>query len=287
MATTTRFDFAGAAASAEVIVALLAELPFDAFETEGEALPTGVTVRAYAKTANVDAGLREAVAALAGRCGATATEEVLPDVNYNARWEADYPPVELGDFLRIRAPFHQEGGGFAHELVVVPEMSFGTGHHATTALMAEYLRDAPPAGKAVFELGTGTGVLAILASRLGATRVDATDIDGRCVASALANAARNGVALGEVRVGTEADLPRGPYDLVLANINRAVLLAAMGELAARLAPDGELWLSGILASDLDAVDGAAFDAGLTRRERRRRGDWLACRYGRTLTDRPS
>lgn len=285
MPTTTRIDFAGGELQPEALIALLAEYPFDAFEEgagpqESSAEPL---VRAYAKTSRLDAGVRAGLARLCARLNLAMRVAELPDVNYNARWESDYPPVELAGWLRIRAPFHEPGAGFVHEVIIVPEMSFGTGHHATTSLMAEYLRDYPPAGKAVFDLGTGTGVLAILARLTGAATVDATDIDERCVDSTLANAARNGVDLDEVCVGTEESLPAGPYDLVLANINRAVLLAAMGEMAARLAPRGELWVSGVLEGDLEAIDGAAFDGGLTRMELRRRAGWLALRYGGTRT----
>ena len=236
---------------------------------------------AYAPEGDADAlaGVDARVRQVCDRFRLTMSTRTLPDENWNARWEADYPAVELEGFLRIRAPFHGREPGYAHELVIVPEMSFGTGHHATTRLMAGLLRDFSPVGKTCFDFGCGTGVLGILAARLGAARVVATDIDARCVESTLANAARNGVDLAEVREGTESSLPPGPLDLVLANINRGVLVAAMPALAERLVPaTGELWLSGILAADLALVDARARDAGLARRERRREGDWLACRY---------
>lgn len=282
MSTTTRAEFYGDTLGSEALVALLAEFPFDAFEEadDSSAANEGPLVAAYAKTAKLNDEITTDLRDLARRFDLRVRLEQLPDVNYNARWEAGYQPVKIGDWLRVRAPFHDPGVGYAHELVIVPEMSFGTGHHATTTLMAELLRDCPLDGAAVFDFGTGTGVLALLARLLGARRVDATDIDPRCVRSARANAARNGLALDELREGTEASLPDGPYDLVLANINRGVLLAAMGELAARLAESGELWLSGILEGDLEVVDRAAFDGGLTRIELRRRAGWLALRYGR-------
>ena len=257
---------------ADTIVALLSELDFDSFEAEAN------SVRAYLPEERSSPVLAKAVEQLAERFGLEVSSEVIGDRNWNAEWEAAYAPVEIPGFLRISAPFHPSASGFEHELVIVPEMSFGTGHHETTYLMSELLRDYAPFGKTCFDFGTGTGVLAMLAAKLGASRVDATDIDRRCVESTRANAERNGVVLGEVRRGTQASLPPGPYDLILANINRGVLVDCTGALAQRLAPGGELWVSGILSNDLGVVDEVARPAGLTRVERRQRGNWLACRY---------
>ena len=257
---------------AEAVVALLAELDFDAFE-EGEH-----HVDAYLPEARHGGAFAKTVEALAAAYGLTATTAVLPEENWNARWEAGFAPAEVGDFLRVRAPFHAPAPGFAIELEVVPEMSFGTGHHETTHLMAELLRERPPAGASVFDFGTGTGILALVAARLGARRIVATDHDARCVRSARANAERNGVTLDYIGHGDVDVMPDETFGLILANIQRGVLVRAMPALAKRLGRGGELWLSGVLAGDLAPVDEAAAARGLTRVERRRRGRWLACRY---------
>ncbi len=273
---TRVYDFTGGHLDAETLVALLAELPFDAFEEEGEA----GRVRAYIREASVPVGLDAEVRAVAGRFGLGVRTEVLADRNWNQVWEDNFAPAEIGgDFLRVRAPFHRPDPTFGIELEIVPEMSFGTGHHETTHLMAELLRDETPFGKTVFDFGTGTGVLALVAKRLGAARVVATDYDPRCVASTLANATRNGVTLDLVALGDADALPDERFDLVLANIQRSVLIPGMPALAQRLAPGGQLWLSGLLEADFADVDAAAAHAGLGLRERRQRGKWLALRYG--------
>lgn len=258
----------------EAAVALLSRLAFDAFaEGDGE-------VRAYVPEARHDGVFAKAVHDTCAAYGMTATARLIPDENWNQRWEENFAPVEIGGFLRIRAPFHPPREGFDIELEIVPEMSFGTGHHETTYMMAALLRERAPFGKTVFDFGTGTGVLAMVAKRLGAASVVATDYDARCVESARANAARNGIELEGVALGDETDMPPGPFDLTLANIQRGVLVRAMPALAIRCRAGGELWLSGVLHDDLAPVDEAAAESGLRRLERRRRGRWLACRYGR-------
>jgi len=256
----------------ETVIALLGDWPFSGFEVEEH------TVKAYVPEPQDSEVLAKALDQLSERFGLTITVETLPDINWNARWEESYKPVEIGDFLRISAPFHPKSDGFSHEIVLIPEMSFGTGHHETTYLMSTYLRDYSPFGKTCFDFGTGTGVLAILAKMLGAGHTIASDIDERCVTSTLENATRNKVAIEEVFQGTEENLPTGPIDLILANINRSVLVKTIPSLSKRLTEKGELWLSGILDTDLALIDEVTNSSGLVRVEQRKKGKWLACRY---------
>lgn len=256
----------------ETVIALLGDWPFGGFEVEDN------LVKAYIPEPKDSAVLAEALKQLSERFDLSVEVETIPDINWNARWEESYKPVEIDRFLRISAPFHAKTADFQHEIVLVPEMSFGTGHHETTYLMSTYLRDFSPFGKTCFDFGTGTGVLAILAKMLGAGHTVATDIDERCITSTLENAARNNVALEEVYQGTEDNLPTGPIDLILANINRSVLVKTIPSLSKRLTPTGELWLSGILETDLALIDEVANSSSLTRVEQRQKGQWLACRY---------
>lgn len=269
---TRAYVFACGNVGTEAALALLAELDFDAFEEQGEQL------RAYLPEARHDERFATAVRAIADRYELRYTSSNIADENWNLRWEESFAPAEVGDFLRVRAPFHPPSDRVAIELEIVPEMSFGTGHHETTHLMAELLRDRAPVGMSVFDFGTGTGVLAMVARRLGAASVVAADHDRRCVESTRANAARNAVHLDDVRLCDERDMPSGPFDLILANIQRGVLVRAMPTLASRCRMGGELWLSGILRDDLAPVDAAAEACGFRRLERRARGRWLACRY---------
>ena len=192
--------------------------------------------------------------------GATllSTEE-CPDENWNATWEAEHPKMEL--------PL---------DITIVPHCAFGAGHHETTSMMIEALMETDLKDKKVLDHGTGTGVLAIFAKRLGAESVIAVDIDEKSVENAQENAALNGETI-EVRLGSTP--PEGPYDLILANIHRNILLANMPAYAANLTPKGELWLSGFYETDCVALQAAAEAEGLTVMDVLARHEWrmMRCR----------
>ena len=168
--------------------------------------------------------------------------EACPDENWNATWEAEHPVMEL--------PLG---------ITIVPHCAFGAGHHETTSMMIENLMQADLKDKTVLDHGTGTGVLAIFAKRLGASEVIAVDIDEKSVENAKENAALNGEEIN-VRLGDT--VPEGQYDLILANIHRNVLLANMSAYAADLTPNGELWLSGFYETDCEALIETAKAQGL-------------------------
>lgn len=265
----------------ETAIALLADLPFHAFEDEEQGL-----LKAYIQASEDSISVQAAFGQLAERFDWHFEKEVLAEENWNAIWESNYQPVEIGNFLRIHAPFHPPADGFTYQLELVPEMSFGTGHHATTFLMSEMMRDYLGADQSwwresdrrVFDFGTGTGLLGLLSRKLGAEFVSANDHDERCIRSAEENALRNGLHFDELSIGDEDNLPAGPFDLIVANINRHVLEASLESLAKRLNSLGQIWLSGILEDDLSIIDGCAERSGLTRLEVRQREGWLACRY---------
>ena len=185
--------------------------------------------------------------------------EACPDENWNATWEAEHPMQELPLGIRI-----------------VPHCAFGTGHHETTSLLINTLLSAHLTDKNVLDHGTGTGVLAIFAKRLGAATVIAVDIDEKSVENAKENAALNHEEI-DVRLGDT--VPEGQYDLILANIHRNVLLANMSAYAAHLTPNGELWLSGFYESDCAALQEAAEANGLTLIDILANGEWrlMRCR----------
>ncbi len=277
MARSVKYSLSVAPLQPETVIALISELPFSGFEEQLD------QVDAYLPIHDDSPAVAAALQQVADRFALQVRREVLPDVNYNAEWEASYKAVVVEDFVCIRAPFHAPAADVKHQLTIVPEMSFGTGHHATTYLMAAYLRDYSPFGKTCFDFGTGTGVLAMLAKLEGATHVVATDIDERCVRSTRENALRNSIKLDEVRLGTEDTLPDGSFDLILANINRAVLVKAMPQLASLLTRTGKLYISGILSSDAELIHDVATRSGLQHIETRQRGEWLACRFGLNYT----
>ena len=185
--------------------------------------------------------------------------EACPDENWNATWEAEHPVMNL--------PLG---------ITIVPHCAFGAGHHETTSMMIDCLMQTDLKNKIVLDHGTGTGVLAIFAKRLGASRVVAVDIDEKSVENAMENAALNNEDI-EVRLGDT--VPEGAFDLILANIHRNVLLANMSAYAKYLTPNGELWLSGFYESDCPALQAAAESTGLTLMDVLENGEWrlMRCR----------
>jgi len=203
-----------------------------------------------------------------------ATVNRLEDQNWNQVWESNFDPVVIGDFCAVRADFHKPIRGIAHELVITPKMSFGTGHHATTRLMIQAMRTLPIEGRKVVDFGTGTGVLAILAEHLGAEAIWALDNDPWSIENAQENAKRNGAAKTTWHLAENLEgVPVA--DVVLANINRHILLQFMGPLHALLAPGGLLLLSGILSADRPVIAEAATATGLSITEDAQEGDWVA------------
>ncbi|RYZ18859.1 MAG: 50S ribosomal protein L11 methyltransferase [Chitinophagaceae bacterium] len=204
----------------------------------------------------------------------TYTTEVIGERNWNAEWEKNFPPVVVGDFVAVRAHFHEPIAGVRHELLITPKMSFGTGHHATTWQVMQQMENIDFDGKKVFDFGTGTGVLAILAEKLGAASVLATDNDPWSMENATENAARNGCTAIDLRLSSE--FPEGErFDVILANINRNVLLHYCRELAGALEPGGYLLLSGLLVSDRAVIEEAFAKAGLEAVRYTERNNWIS------------
>ena len=264
----------------DALVAELADLGFDAFESEAGRL------LAYAPAARWDGPAREAVARALDGLGAAPgamTEETLPATDWNARWEASVAPIEAGTFVVAPTWTAPDAGG-RHLLWVDPKMSFGTGHHPSTRLCLRLLSadGAVVPGERVLDVGTGTGVLALAALRLGAAHALGVDTDPWSVTNALENAARNGLAdRVTVREGSVELVPDGAaYGLVVANILRSVLLPMLPELAARLAPGGRLILAGLLRAERAEVEHALAAVGLAVADHAGEAEWWACRAER-------
>ncbi|HTO14215.1 MAG TPA: 50S ribosomal protein L11 methyltransferase [Edaphocola sp.] len=191
--------------------------------------------------------IKEQVQDLAGKFKSRIIISELPDQNWNASWESNFEPVVISDFVSVRAYFHQPIPGVRYDIKITPKMSFGTGHHATTRQMMLQMSNMDFIGKYVLDYGTGTGILAILAEFLGAKHIDAIDIDEWSYTNALENVANNKCRNIKVVQGDISLLDNDfKYDIVLANINRHILLESMSELNYCLKTRGLLLLSGIL-----------------------------------------
>lgn len=254
--------------AADLLITELSELGFESFADT----PGGFT--AYIPENDYHAGVLQPLHDFDPALGKLHwTEKQIPAQNWNAVWEADFQPVDIGGKCMIRAPFHAPPPEGVMDIVIQPQMSFGTGHHATTHLMVEKLLTMDFAGKTVLDLGSGTGVLAILASLRGGAHVDAVDIEAPAVENARENAAHNPGAVIHVYEGDDRFLAGKNYDVIIANINRNVLLAAMPGFGSALNHGGTLLLSGFFTSDTDTLTAAAAAHGLTTVAANARNEW--------------
>lgn len=201
----------------------------------------------------------------------------IAERNWNEVWERNFQPVVVDNFCAIRAGFHEPIEGIEHEIIITPKMSFGTGHHATTYMMIEQMEGIDFKGKKVFDFGTGTGILAILSEKLGAAYVHAIDVDGWSIENANENIERNGCS--GITVELSSQIPQENFDIILANINRNVILNHLAELETRITDAGYLLLSGLLASDEIAIMQAC---GLHLIRRTERNKWISLLFTKPI-----
>lgn len=199
----------------------------------------------------------------------------LDNKNWNEIWEANFQPVEVNKFCRIRADFHQPSSDFKHEIIINPKMAFGTGHHQTTWMMLAHMEFLNFQNTKVLDYGCGTGILSILASKLGAKHTDALDIDEESYVNAEENAKINHIANMNCICGTLEQIKDDDYDIILANINRNVLLDSGGVIYEKLKPQGILLLSGILTQDEKVIlKKYVNDLALTLLDKTQKDDWI-------------
>lgn len=256
---------------AEILTAFLSELPFESFEYEDKVL------KAYIPTPLSC----EDVASIADILHHTAyRSEEIKAQNWNAEWESHFEEVEIDNKVIIRAPFHTPRPEFGNlDIVIRPKMSFGTGHHATTRLMVKMLLGMDLSGKRILDMGSGTGVLAIVSAKLGADRVLAVEIDDMAEESVRENIEINGVSSIVRSVCGDARAIRGEaFDTILANINRNILLHDMGDYRATLTEGGRLIISGFLAEDVDILTSHAAQLGFVKGRHISHEGWQAVEF---------
>jgi ribosomal protein L11 methyltransferase len=203
----------------------------------------------------------------------------VPNQNWNAVWEASYEPITLDKRIRIRAPFHEADSSFEHELIIQPKNTFGTGHHETTQLMLQLMLDETFSGKLIFDFGCGTGILGLMALKLGAERVTGNDIDGWCTDNINENMQLNHLQAFEFRQGDLSVIKSDErFDGILANINKNILMANFEKLTTHLKRGGFLLISGFYEQDLDDLKSAAEIKGLSFEMHRTLNKWCAARF---------
>ncbi len=254
----------------EILIAELAAIGFDSF------LETDSGLEAYVPQDLFDRdSFDEVIATYRKPASLTVAESIVPKVNWNEEWEKNYDPIEVDRLVYVRASFHAPQPGFQYEIVINPKMSFGTGHHATTFQLLSMQGKIDHQGKRVLDVGSGTGILAIMAHLLGAKQVEAFDIDSWCVDNGNENFDLNGVTT-RMGLGTIREVkPQGPYELILANINKNVLLDELAIYSSLLSSQGLLLLSGFYSEDIDDLVQAAWVQGLFLTMQTTKDNWAA------------
>ena len=258
---------------ADILLAELGEIGFGIFEDSD----TGLI--AYCQTDLFDLAVFEDIISRYQFLGLIQYEiQEIEKQNWNAVWETNYDPIRIEDLVFIRANFHPSEPGYQLEIVINPKMSFGTGHHETTFQMSKALFDLHLIDKSVLDAGTGTGILAFVAKKLGATFVRGFDIDEWSVENSIENASLNGCEELEFGRGTILDESARQYDVLLANINRNILLDEMGEYADRIVSGGDLLLSGFYTEDIPMLVERAEALGLKYISQSEKNRWACLRF---------
>ncbi len=205
------------------------------------------------------------------------THKEIAQTNWNAKWEENFNPIQVDDLVSVRAPFHNNPN-LKYDIVIEPKMSFGTGHHETTHMMIQHLLDLDLTNKRVLDMGCGTGILAIFAEMKDAKPIDAIDIDSWCYENSIENVERNGCKNISVYEGDSSLLINKKYDLIIANINRNILLADMKIYVNSLKDNGILLLSGFYQEDIPIIDAEVSKYELKLETIIERNNWVAIKY---------
>jgi ribosomal protein L11 methyltransferase len=258
----------------DMLINTLGEVGFDTFEE----LEFGF--KAYIPVDDFDeANLIDALTPYRNMFTFSYEVTLIPQKNWNEVWESNFEPIAIKDKIFVRATFHQPKPEFEYEIVIDPKMAFGTGHHQTTSMMLELMLENDFVNKNVLDMGCGTGILAIMASKLSAVKVTAIDYDIVCFESTLENAQLNNISNITAICGSKEVIPDEQYDTILANINRNILLDQMQRYSEVLKHDGELYLSGFYEQpDLDIIMDEARKYGLKYIIHKKNSDWVAAKF---------
>lgn len=251
------------------LLARLHLLGFDSFEETDDGW------EAYLLLDDSAAGANEELTALQQSIPFSYSIEETPDRNWNEIWEAGFQPIDVEGFCGVRADFHPPMSGVRHEIVINPRMAFGTGHHATTYMMLAAMKDLHLTDQKVLDYGCGTGILSILAAKLGSSEVTAVDIEWDAYDNTIENCRQNEVANVHVLHGTLEQVMASDFNIVLANINRNVILESMAGLHDKLLPGGHLLISGILEQDRELILAKARKHHFDVQNIQDRDGWLA------------
>ncbi|MFD0794395.1 50S ribosomal protein L11 methyltransferase [Mucilaginibacter litoreus] len=258
----------------DLLIAALGEIGFDTFEE------VELGFKAYIPVDNFDEqALNDALEPYREMFTFSYDVTLIPQKNWNEVWESNFEPIQIGNKVYVRATFHQPQPQFPYEIVIDPKMAFGTGHHQTTAMMMQLMLENDFVGKKVLDMGCGTGILAILAAKLGAANITAIDYDPVCYESTIENADLNSTKDIKALCGSKEVIPDEQFDIILANINRNILLDQMDAYARVLKPGGEIYFSGFYETpDLDIITEEARKYNLKYITHKKDKEWVAAKF---------
>ena len=272
--TAVKFKFRFEEAfAADLFVAFLAENGFDSFENWEEGIEAYIPSEDFSEDELV-----EKITNFPYQGVELLSVNAIPDQNWNEEWEKNFfSPIVIGDECVIHSSFHKAVPQVQYDIQINPKMAFGTGHHATTSLIIAALLEAELRGKSLLDMGCGTAVLAILAAMRGAAPITAIDIDTWCVENAKENSQINKIENIDIRLGDARLLKGMHFDVILANINRNILLTDMKTYASCLNEQGELYLSGFYTEDIPILEAEALKHGLKTLEYKEKNNWAMMR----------
>ncbi|MBB5634662.1 ribosomal protein L11 methyltransferase [Pedobacter cryoconitis] len=258
----------------DLLISELAEIGFNTFEDTVNGFSAFIDFDSYNKE-----NLTEALFQFEGEFEYNYTVTEIAAENWNEEWEKNFEPLIIDETCYVRATFHPAQPAYKYEIVIDPKMAFGTGHHQTTTMMMRYILETDVAGKHILDMGCGTGILAILAAKKGAEKLVAIDNDDVCYLSAIENSALNNIHNITALCGGKETIPADVYDIILANINRNILLDQIPVYADVLKSGGEIFFSGFYESpDLEMIKDACAQLGMNYLNHKKIGDWVAARF---------
>jgi len=258
----------------DLFISDLADLGFDTFEDSED----GFTAFIVKDNFN-EQQLKELLSFYAADFLTEYTLKDVADENWNAEWEKNFSPLVIDDICYVRATFHEPQPLYPYEIVIDPKMAFGTGHHQTTTMVMQYILATDVKNKNILDMGCGTGILAILAAKLGAKSLLAIDYDDICYQSTIENAALNHVNNLKALCGSKEVIPDDEFDIIFANINRNILLDQILRYAEVLKPGGKIFFSGFyLEPDLQMIKEECAKYGIKYIDHKQNGDWVAAQF---------
>lgn len=257
----------------DLLIDTLADSGFDTFEDKDKGFSAYISEEHFDETA-----LKRIVFSFESSFPIFWKKNVIAQKNWNEVWESNFRPLIISNKCYVRATFHESRPEFEIEIVIDPKMSFGTGHHQTTSMMMEFVLEQEVSQKRILDMGSGTGILAILASKLGASDITAIDYDPICFDSMIENSRLNSTAFSAIICGSQEAIPEKEFDLILANINRNILLEQIPAYSSVLVDTGILIVSGFFIEDLKMLSDSALLEGLSLIETKNLDNWCAAKF---------